>query len=203
MLALASSRRAHTLSLETHGTGSDDAGTARLTAVGGHRAPRLEEGNARHGGGRGGHAHAGRIGVGLLTDETRSADRRRNKEIAAARAAHAGDTPACRRARQALTARARWAGPPTGAGSVAPARPDAEGSRPWTARQCPFGTQADADVDARSVHARIVRAAVPIVAVSVRLTHLTGQSGSRRARRRRWRTTRRTELVRERARLRR
>jgi len=65
-----------------------------------------------------------------------------------------------------------------------------------TARECALGSDAEALVDACALDAAIQRAAIPVVALGVGLTHLTGQRG---ARRRGWRTTRRAELVRQRA----
>jgi len=165
--------------LETHGTRRDDAGAAGLAAIGCHRTSELKERNARHRGGCRGHAHARGVRVALLADKTRSTDRRRSKEIAATRASHAGETPARRRARQALTASARRATSAAGTQRVAPARPDAEGARRWTARQRALGTHADADVDAHPVQTGVVRAAISVVAVGIRLARLLGQRGGR------------------------
>src|SRR5207249_761432 len=65
-----------------------------------------------------------------------------------------------------------------------------------TARECALGSDAEALVDACALDAAIQRAAIPVVALGVGLTRLIGQRG---ARRRGWRTTRRAELVRQRA----
>ena len=69
----------------------------------------------------------------------------------------------------------RWTAPSTRPRSVAPARPDAEGGWSWAAGGCAVGGDTDADVDARLVHAGVVGATVPIVAVGIGLTHLPRQ----------------------------
>ena len=148
---LVASGRAVTSPLETHGARSlmeDGAGRAAVRRL---RTPVSKERYARSL-----HANPGGVGIGLLADEARTADRWQREDVPATRAAEPGDAAARRDgARRGLTrgtrgtrSPARTAGIDTAGGGDrrTPAAPTAR-------RASLVGTRADATADAAGIRA--------------------------------------------------
>src|SRR5579862_8706744 len=165
-----------TRSIDAHAARRTRAVATGRAAVGRLRAPRSKERDTLRD-----HAHAGDVGIALLTDQSRRAHRRVNNE-AAARSAYAGDAaaPTCC-VGQGVTGGARRTCSATDSRGIGAAGPGAQRRRPRATGRGSRRGQADACMLAHPVDAVIDGARVVVVAVSVRAARRRRRWGWRRA----------------------